>query len=95
MPFVLGHSGHVKPDPTVPAKPVQSTDTTIQLDSTQEPVIPKSPCSAPRATAIKEQEFSDAMAARSKRFVQSNSNLTGRYITIIAKLLSKLVFLLR
>ena len=26
-----------------------------------------------------------------KHFVQSNSNLTGRYITIIAKLLSKLV----
>ena len=36
--LVLGSSGHVEPDPSVPAKPAQSADSPIQSDSTQESV---------------------------------------------------------
>ena len=60
---VLGSSDHVQPDPTVPAQP---TNTTLQSDYSQESDQPKSPCMAPRATAIKEQGFSEAVAARIK-----------------------------
>ena len=59
--FVLGPSGHVQSDPTVPA---QSGDSTIQPDPAQEPVKPEPTCLAPRATAIKEQGFFEAVAAR-------------------------------
>ena len=58
--LVLGCSGHVKPDPTVPAQPAHSA---IQSDSSQESVKPKSACMAPGASAIKEQGFSEAVAA--------------------------------
>ena len=44
--LVLGPSGHVKPDPTVPAQPAQSTDSTIHSDSTQGCVKPRSQCLA-------------------------------------------------
>ena len=59
--LVLGPSGHVQPDPTKPAQPV---NTTIQSDPSQKSDKPKYPCMAPRATAIKEQGFSEAVAAR-------------------------------
>ena len=59
--LVLGSSGHVQPNPTDPAQPAH---TTIQSDSTQESVKPKSICVAPTASAIKEQGFSEAVAAR-------------------------------
>ena len=59
--LVLGPSGHVQPDLTKPAQPV---NTTIQSDPSQKSDKPKSPCMAPRATAIKEQGFSEAVAAR-------------------------------
>ena len=59
--LVLGPSGHVQPDPTKPAQPV---NTTIQSDPSQKSDKPKSPCMVPRATAIKEQGFSEAVAAR-------------------------------
>ena len=36
----------------------------MQSDSTQESVFPKSACVAPRASAIQEQGFSGAVAAR-------------------------------
>ena len=49
------------PDPTEPAQPV---DTTFQSDPSQKSNKPKSPCMAPRATAIKEQGFSEAVATR-------------------------------
>ena len=62
--MVLGPSVHVQPDPTIPAQPAQSLDTTLQSDSPQESDQPKSPCVAPRTTAIKEQGFSEAVAAR-------------------------------
>ena len=62
--LVLGSSGNVQSDPSVSAQPAQSGISTIQPDSTQEPVKPEPTCLAPRATAIKEQGFSEAVAAR-------------------------------
>ena len=62
--LVLGSSGHVQPDPTEPAQSAQPVDTALQSDSPQKSDKPKSPCMAPRATVIKEQGFSKAVAAR-------------------------------
>ena len=62
--LVLGPSGHVQSDPTVPTQPAQSGDSTIQPDHSQESVKPEPTFLAPRATAIKEQGFSEAVAAR-------------------------------
>ena len=62
--LVLGPSGHVQSDSTVPAQPAQSGDSTIQPDPAQEHVRPEPTCLAPRATAIKEQGFSEAVTAR-------------------------------
>ena len=53
--------GHVESDPTMPA---QSGDSAIQPDPAHEPVKPEPTCLAPRATAIKEQGFSEAVAAQ-------------------------------
>ena len=62
--LVLGPSGNVQSDPPVSAQPAQSGISTIQPDPAQELVKPEPTCLAPRATAIKEQEFSEAVAAR-------------------------------
>ena len=62
--LVLGSSIHVQPDPTMPAQSTQLIDTTLQSDPPQESDKSKSPCVAPRTTAIKEQGFSEAVAAR-------------------------------
>ena len=62
--LVLGLSEHVQPGPSQPARPAQPANTTIQLDPSQKSDQPKSPCLAPRATKIKEQGFSEAVAAR-------------------------------
>ena len=62
--LVLGSSGNVQSDPTVSAQPAQSGVSTIQPDPAQESVKPEPTCLAPRATAIKEQGFSEAVAAR-------------------------------
>ena len=62
--LVLGPSGHVQSDPTVPAQSAQSGDLAFQPKPAQEPVKPEPTCLAPRATAIKEQGFSEAVAAR-------------------------------
>ena len=59
--LVLGPSDHVQSDPTEPAQPV---NTAIQSDPSQKSDKSKSPCMAPRATAIKKQGFSEAVAAR-------------------------------
>ena len=59
--LVLLSSGHVQPNPTEPAQPDHAT---IHSDSTEESVKPKSACMAPRTSAIKEQGFSEAVAAR-------------------------------
>ena len=62
--LVLGPSGHVQSDPIVPTHPAQSGNSASQPDLTQESVKPEPSCLAPRATAIKEQGFSEAVAAR-------------------------------
>ena len=59
--LVLGSSGHVHSDPTVSA---QSGDSAIQPDPAQEPAKPEPTCLVPRATEIKEQGFSEAVAAQ-------------------------------
>ena len=61
--LVLGSSDHVQPNPTEPGLPAEPAHTTIQSDSTQESVKPKPTCMAPRPSAIKEQGFSEAVAA--------------------------------
>ena len=58
--LVLGSCDHVKSDSFVPA---QSAYSTVKSDS-QYSVKPKSACMALRATAIKEQGFSEAVAAQ-------------------------------
>ena len=64
--LVLGPSGHVQSDPTVPAQSAQSGDSTIQPNPAQESVKPEPTCLTPRATAIKERGFSEAVAARNE-----------------------------
>ena len=59
--LVLGSSDHVQSNSTESA---QSADTALQSDASQESDQPKSPCMAPRALAIKEQGFSEAVTAR-------------------------------
>ena len=62
--LVLGLGDHVQSGPPQPAQPAQSTDTALQSDPSQKSDKPKSPCLAPRATKIKEQGFSETVAAR-------------------------------
>ena len=62
--LVLGSSGNVQPDSTVPAQHSKLIVSTIQPGSTQEPVKSESTRLAPRASAIKEQGFSEAVAAQ-------------------------------
>ena len=62
--LVLGASGHVKPNPIVSAQPAPPVDSTIPSNPSQESVKPESPCLAPRAPALKEQAFFEAVAAR-------------------------------
>ena len=62
--MVLGPSGNVQPDPIALASTAKPFDSTLQSDPSQESDKPKSPCMAPRATAIKEQGFSEAVATR-------------------------------
>ena len=62
--LVLGPSGHVQSNSAEAAKSAQSVDTTLQSDPSQKSDKPKSPRMAPRASAIKEQGFSAAVAAR-------------------------------
>ena len=62
--LVLGPSGHVQSDPTVPDQSAQPGDSTTQPDPAQEFVKPEPTYLAPRATAIEEQGFSEAVAAQ-------------------------------
>ena len=62
--LVLGLGDHVQPGPSQPAQPAQSADTALQSDPSQKSDKSKSPCLAPRATKIKQQGFSEAVAAR-------------------------------
>ena len=60
--LVLGPSGYVQRNPSVPAQPAKSVNSALQSNSSQESVEPKR--LAPRASTVKEQGFSEAMAAR-------------------------------
>ena len=62
--LLLGSSGHVHPDPSESAHFAQPTDTALQSYLSQTSDKSKSPCMAPRASAIKEQGFPEAVAAR-------------------------------
>ena len=62
--LVLGSSGHVQSGPSQSAQPAQSANAALQSDSSQKSDKSKSPCLAPRAAKIKEQGFSEAVAAR-------------------------------
>ena len=62
--LVLGLGEHVQSGPSQPAQPAQSADTALQSDPSQKSDKSKSPCLAPRAAKIKEQGFSEAVAAR-------------------------------
>ena len=62
--LVLGPGSNVKPDPTVSAQHTQPSVSAIQPGPSQEPVKYEPACLAPRASAIKEQGFSEAVAAR-------------------------------
>ena len=62
--LVLGSSGNVQSDSPVSAQHIQSSVSAIQPGPTQEPVKSDSTCLAPGASAIKEQGFSEAVAAR-------------------------------
>ena len=59
--LVLGSNGHVQTDSTESAQPV---NTALQSDPSQKSDKSESPYMAPRAIAIKEQGFSEAVAAR-------------------------------
>ena len=61
--LVLGSSDHVQPNSTEPAQPV---NTALQSDPSQKFDKSKSPCMAPRTSAIKEQGFSEAVAAAAR-----------------------------
>ena len=62
--MVLGPSGNVQPDSIAPTLTAKPFDSTLQSDPSQESDKPKYPCMAPRATAINEQGFSEAVATR-------------------------------
>ena len=62
--LVLGPGSHVQSNSTELAQSAQSADPALQSDSSQESDKSKSPRLAPRASAIKEHGFSEAVAAR-------------------------------
>ena len=62
--LVLGPGDHVQSGPSQPARPTQLADTALQSDPSQKSDKSKSLCLAPRATKIKEQGLSEAVAAR-------------------------------
>ena len=61
MPWFLGSSGHVQPNPTESA---QSVDTALQSNPSQKSDKSKSPCISHRAYAIKEQGSSGAVVCK-------------------------------
>ena len=59
--LVLGPGSNIKPDPTVSAQHTQPSVSAIQPGPSQEPVESEPTCLAPRASAIKEEGFSEAL----------------------------------
>ena len=78
LALVLGSSGNVQSDPTVSAQHTQPGVPAIQPGSSQEPVKSESSCWAPRASAIKEQGFAEAVAARIKTPQEDQPDLSMR-----------------
>ena len=76
--LVLGPGSNVKPDPTVSAQHTQPSVSTIQPGPSQEPVESEPTCLAPRASAIKEQSFSEAVAARIEAPQEDQPDLSMR-----------------
>ena len=64
--LVLRSGNHVQSNPAKPARCAQPVDTALQSDPSQKSDKSKSPCMALRASAIKEQDFSEAVAARTE-----------------------------
>ena len=62
--LVLGLGDHVQSSSPQFTKSTQSADTALQSDPSQKSGKSKSPCMAPRATAIQKQGLSEAVAAR-------------------------------
>ena len=62
--LVLGSTGNVQSNPTVSAQHTKLSVSAFQPGPSQEPVQSEPTCLAPRASAIKEQGFSEAVAAR-------------------------------
>ena len=62
--MVLGPGGNVQPDPIALVSTAQPSDSAFQSDLSEKSVKPKTPCMAPRATAIKAQGFSEAVTTR-------------------------------
>ena len=62
--LVLGFGDHVQPNSPQSSKSAKPLLTALQSDPSQKSDQSKSPCLAPRATAIKKQGFSQAVAAR-------------------------------
>ena len=62
--MVLGLGDHVQSGSSQPTQSAQSVDSALQSDLPQKSDKSKSPCLAPRATKIKEQGFSEAVAAK-------------------------------
>ena len=62
--LVLEPSGHVELDPIMLAKSVQSVDSAVQSDPSQESGKPEFSCLAHRDSGIKEQGFCEAVAAQ-------------------------------
>ena len=62
--LVLGLGEHVQPSSPQSAQPAQPVNSTLQSDPSQESDKSESACMAPRATAIKQQGFSEVVAAR-------------------------------
>ena len=62
--LVLGLGEHVQSGPPQSTQPAQSANTALQSDPSQKSDKSESPCLATRATKIKEQGFSAAVAAR-------------------------------
>ena len=83
--LVLGPGSNVKPDPTVSAQPTQPSVSAIQPGPSQEPVKSEPTCLAPRASAIKEQGFSEAVAARIEAPQRSTRSVYEAKWTIFTK----------
>ena len=76
--LVLGPGSNVKPDPTVSAQHTQPSVSAIKPGPSQEPVESEPTCLAPRASAIKEQGFSEAVAARIEAPQEDQPDLSMR-----------------